>query len=96
MIPFSAPGWRPASMKRLLLTLALGSCLFTGCARHYVVSKPNGVKIYTTSKPKLVHGYYVFKDGSGKQVAVAQGDVLQIVPRSMANEPSSQFLPTDR
>ena len=83
-------------MKIALMALAVGLCALTGCVRRYVVSQTNGVKVYTTSKPKMSHGYYVFKDGAGKKVAVPSGDVLQIQPASMENEPGGQFLPTNR
>jgi len=82
-------------MKKVSLVLAVGVFALAGCARHYAVSMNNGVKVYTKSKPKLEHGYYVFKDGSGKKVAVAAGDVLQIQPASMEGKSGGNFLPSN-
>ncbi len=83
-------------LKRLLLVSFIGSMALTGCVRRYAVTMNNGLLIYTTSKPKLVHGNYVFKDGSGKEISVSQGQVTQIQPASMAKESNSQFLPSGR
>src|SRR5678815_6026297 len=49
-------------VKYIALIFLSGLVLLTGCASHYVITLNNGGRISTTSKPKLVHGAYVFKD----------------------------------
>jgi hypothetical protein len=76
-------------MKRsllLLLTLAL-----TGCAHPYVLKLQNGTRVTTKNKPKLDHGFYVFKDAKGLEARIPQGRVREMEPASMAGNEKDQF-----
>ena len=91
----SAIGSR-VTISRCLLVLLLSMAALTGCARHYAITLHNGQRVYTSSKPKLVHGYYVFKDGRGKETEFSQGDVIQIEPASDVSGQKLEFLPSSR
>jgi hypothetical protein len=83
-------------MKHLgrILLLAVGcilSLLMAGCAQSYVMKMQNGTRITTSSKPKMEHGYYVFKDSSGRKMQIPAGKVREIEPSSMAQEEKPQF-----
>jgi hypothetical protein len=66
----------------------------TGCAHQYVIKLSNGTKVTTASKPKLKHGYYVYKDAAGNEAKpIPQGRVVEIEPASMAEEEKDQFKP---
>lgn len=80
------------SLQRLLPVLVMICCLFTGCARHYVITLTSGARITTLSKPKLKGPVYVFKDAKGQPAQVSAGRVREIVPASMAREEGSQFM----
>ncbi len=79
-------------MKRLLPTLCLLAVLITGCARNYVITMNNGVRITTSGKPKLQGSNYVFKDAKGQPAQVSAGRVREIAPASMSTEEGSQFV----
>ena len=75
-------------MKSLLLSL-LGILLLAGCSSGYVLRTSNGASIRTANKPKLVNGFYYFKDSSGRDaVPVFAGNVTEISPASMASKDS--------
>jgi hypothetical protein len=81
--------------------MKLKRCLFlliplvmAGCAHHYVLTLNNGQHLTTASKPKLIKGYYCYKDAQGKDVYVAAGRVREIAPASMATQEGSQFRPS--
>ena len=79
-----------------ILPVALAALLIlTGCARTYVVTLSNGQRISTSTKPRLVNGFYYFKDSSGQDVRpVLSSNVREIAPTSMASPPpGSQFKP---
>jgi hypothetical protein len=60
----------------LIGALALG---LVGCAGHYAITLSNSDTIIATTRPKLDgHGYYVFKDASGKTVRISEFKVRQI------------------
>ncbi len=71
--------------------LLLASLMLAGCAHPYVIKRQNGTRITTSNKPKLDHGYYVFKDAQGRVSRIPAGSVRQIEPASMAEEEKSQF-----
>ena len=74
-------------MTKPFLPLLAGLLLSTGCARHYVLTMSNGDQIRTASKPKLVNGFYYFKDpAGGKAAPVFAGRVSEIAPASMASK----------
>ena len=73
------------------LLLAIAFLLTAGCASSYVLKMQNGTRITTQNKPKLEHGYYVFKDVQGRPSRVPAGRVRQIEPSSLAEEEKSQF-----
>jgi hypothetical protein len=79
------------TVKRFFLCLLIGLLPLCGCARHYVVRLNNGVRMATTSKPKLKNGAYHFKDTSGQETTVPAGRVVEIAPASMAKEENSTF-----
>ena len=66
-------------MKTILLGFLLAGMLTaTGCRTHYELTLSNTKTITAHSKPKLVDGYYVFKDANGQETSVFQGRVRQI------------------
>jgi hypothetical protein len=74
-------------MKRLFGSLCLGAFLWSGCAGNtYVIKLNNGLRLTSTSRPKLEHGNYVYTDASGKTASVPAGRVREIEPASMAKE----------
>lgn len=72
-------------MKKLLLTVLLGSFLFAGCARRYIVTLANGTQMSVIGKPKMEEGSYVCKDVLGQTVRIPRGSVREIAPASMAS-----------
>ena len=76
---------------RNLLAVVLAAVFLCGCARSYVVRLNNGLRITTASKPKLQHGYYVFKDAKGNVQQIPQGRVMEVAPASMAEDSDTQF-----
>ncbi len=70
---------------RLILTLACAG-LITGCARHYDVLLSNGLRVTTSSKPKLKDGYYAFKDAKGQEIQVSAARVNLIEPHQNTPE----------
>lgn len=81
------------TMNRFALILLICATGLTGCARQYVMKLGNGTKILTASKPKLSHGYYVFKDAAGNVNRISEGRVVEIQPTSMAEEDKNRFAP---
>jgi hypothetical protein len=81
------------TMKRFAFFLLICAAGLTGCARQYVMKLGNGTKIVTASKPKLSHGYYVYKDAAGNLNRVSEGRVVEIQPASMAEEDKNRFAP---
>ena len=79
-------------MKKLLGLTAAG-LLLCGCASSYVIKLNNGLRVTTASKPKLNHGYYVYKDAKGNIQQIPQGRVLEIAPSDMAQESDTAFKP---
>lgn len=67
-----------AAMGRNLALFALTALLLSGCVRRYAITLNNSDVILTTSRPKLVRGYYVFKDADGQEVRVNELRVRQI------------------
>ena len=76
-------------MRNVLAIVAAG-ILLCGCASNYVVKLNNGLRITTASKPKLQHGFYVFKDAKGNVQQVPQARVIEIAPASMAEDEDTQ------
>ena len=74
------------SVALLLLALCLG-----GCAHPYVLKMQNGTRVTSKSKPKLDHGYYVFKDYKGQDMRIPQGRVRELEPASMAEQENDRF-----
>ena len=79
-------------MKKLYVLAAVG-LLLCGCASSYVIKLNNGLRVTTASKPKLNHGFYVFKDAKGNVQQIPQNRVLEIAPADMVDESSSSFKP---
>lgn len=79
-------------MKPTLFLLLLSAVLLSGCARRYVITLQNGMRVTTVGKPQLQDGQYVFKDAKGQPGMISSGRVREIAPASMAREPNSQFL----
>lgn len=80
-----------SSAALLVVLLAL-----TGCARNYVMTLSNGSHVVTDGKPKLVNGYYVGKDPSGRPVEVSAGRVREVSPASMVEDEKQMFKPKTR
>jgi hypothetical protein len=84
-------------MKSLLPAL-VGLLLLTGCAHGYVLTMSNGSRVRTASKPRLVNGFYYFKDANGRDARpIFSGNVTEVSPASMAakeSAPAFQFTPS--
>jgi hypothetical protein len=75
-------------MKPLLSILA-GLFLLTGCSHGYILTMSNGDRVHTASKPRLVNGFYYFKDANGREARpVFSASVTEIAPASMASKDS--------
>jgi hypothetical protein len=78
-------------MTKPLLPFLAGLLLLTGCAHGYILTLSNGGSIHTGSKPKLVNGFYYFKDASGNPAPpVFAGRVSEIGPASMSSDSSKE------
>jgi hypothetical protein len=73
-------------MKRISLTLLLVPILLAGCARHYVLTLNNGLRVTSVGKPKLESGAYVFKDVHGQTTMIPAGRVREVAPASMSRQ----------
>jgi hypothetical protein len=72
------------------LVLAAGLVVLTGCAtRYYDVTLANGTRVVARSKPRLIEGYYVFKDLGGQRQEISSFKVNEIAPHS--TKPPSPF-----
>ena len=69
------------SMKKAFVVMLLGALAVTGCRTNYQVTLNNGNRITTSTKPKLVRGYYVFKDVYGHTNHVSEARVRAIEPQ---------------
>ena len=69
-------------MKKVCLLLALTAGLVTGCATRYDITLTNSNTITAFSKPKLVEGFYVFKNAAGEEARVSAMRVAAIGPQS--------------
>ena len=78
--------------KKLLPALA-GLLLLAGCAQNYVIVKTSGERITARGKPKLVNGYYRFKDASGQETQLFASRVREIAPANMVSDPTAAFKP---
>jgi hypothetical protein len=78
----------------MFLILSTGLVLLSGCARSYVMKMSDGRQIHTASKPKLQHGYYVFKDSKGQPVYIPQSRVREIAPASRSTKVHEPFMPS--
>jgi hypothetical protein len=77
-------------MTKTILPSLIGLLLLTGCSHGYILTKSNGERIQAASKPKLVNGFYYFKDANGRDARpVFSGSVSEIAPASMAGKESS-------
>jgi hypothetical protein len=69
-------------MKSVLLCLAgLLAVSAAGCRSRYDLTLSNSVSVTAYSRPKLVNGYYVFKDSKGQEARVFAGRVRSIEVR---------------
>ncbi|MDB6109903.1 MAG: hypothetical protein JWR69_1653 [Pedosphaera sp.] len=83
-------------MKAYWLIFLLIATVCAGCSTRYSVTLRNGSSITALSKPHLDPSgtRYVFKDASGKPMAVSRMAVREIAPESMRSPGNSSFLPT--
>jgi hypothetical protein len=58
---------RSAGAGALLLGAAF---LATGCARQYAILTNSAGTIYCKGRPRLEHGYYVYRDASGAEARI--------------------------
>jgi hypothetical protein len=80
-----------AGLRSLVLagTLALAG---SGCVfHHYDLTLQNGTVIRAKTKPKLDHGYYVFKDTAGKEIEINSMRVKEIQPVRPGSPASKPF-----
>lgn len=68
-------------MKKIFLAALLAVLAVTGCRTKYQLTLNNGNQVTTANKPKLVNGYYVFKDLNGQTNYVSQTRVRAIEPQ---------------
>jgi hypothetical protein len=82
-------------MTKLLLSVLAALLLLTGCSHGYILTMSNGERVRTASKPRLVNGFYYFKDAGGHEARpVFSASVSEIAPASMASKESgSSFKP---
>lgn len=80
-------------MNKPLLSALAALLLVTGCAtRGYVITLNTGERITTPHKPKLVNGFYYFKDAHGNPATpIFSGRVYEVAPASMASPPPNAF-----
>lgn len=81
---------------RFFLSSILVLLVFCGCSHTYVITLSSGTKLLSPHKPKLEHGYYVYKDAKGNPVYIPQGRVREIAPASMDKEETSKFKSSSR
>ena len=74
----------------LVLVLAFFA---TGCAQRYIITKTDGTRLITASRPKLVESKYVYKDASGQKVEVSKMRVRLIEPYSKESAGAQRRLP---
>ena len=79
----------PALRGALLLSVLMG--LLTGCALHYDMTLQNGDVIRAKTKPKLDHGFYVYKDLAGKEREINAMRIRQIEAVRPGSKPSRAF-----
>jgi hypothetical protein len=80
-------------MKLRGMIFLAGLVSLSGCAHQYVIKLNNGAKVSTQGKPKLEHGYYVYKDANGQPRSISQGRVVEIDRSSLAEDDKSKFKP---
>ena len=82
-------------MKKISWLFLAALLVLSGCARGYVITMDNGARVRAATKPKLVRGFYYFKDALGNDAdPVYSGEVKEIAPASMASkDPASNFKP---
>jgi len=74
-------------MTKIFLPALVGLVLLTGCSHDYVMILSNGDRVRASTKPRLVNGFYYYKDASGREGRpVFSGGVREIGPASMASE----------
>jgi hypothetical protein len=80
-------------MNKTVLILFAGLLLLTGCARTYVITLNNGERISTHGKPRQQSGMFVYRDMSGRDVAINALRVREIAPSSMVTDETAGFKP---
>ncbi|MDA1275957.1 MAG: YgdI/YgdR family lipoprotein [Verrucomicrobia bacterium] len=79
-------------MKRLLHSSILLVLIAAGCAMHYDISTTDGNRYRTASKPKLNEmGFYVFKDGVGREHKVSRLRIRKIEAVNPGDPPAFDF-----
>jgi hypothetical protein len=69
--------------------MLLGALAVIGCHTNYQLTLNNGNRITASTKPRLVEGYYVFKDMKGYTNRVSEGRVRAIEPQPSGHNQSS-------
>jgi hypothetical protein len=81
-------------MTKILLPALAGLLLLSGCSHLYVISMSDGSRYVAYSKPKLVNGFYHFKDAKGKEARpIYSGEVREIAPPNMMTDETANFKP---
>jgi hypothetical protein len=80
---------RLVNMRKVVWVALWAALMVTGCRTNYQLTLNNGNRITTSNKPKLVNGYYVFKDLHGQTNFVAESRVRAIEPQPRGSERSS-------
>ena len=74
---------------KCFLLLLLAAVLFCGCRTRYEITLSSGNKITAITKPKLVNGFYVFKDLDGQEAHINAMRVKVVQPQSHASKEST-------
>ena len=69
------------STTKVLFAVLLGALAVIGCRSNYQLTLNNGNRITASAKPRLVEGYYVFKDLDGHTNRVSEGRVRTVEPQ---------------
>jgi len=81
-------------MTKMLLPALAGLLLLTGCSHLYVVKTTDGSSYMAYSKPKLINGFYHFKDAKGNEARpVLSSQVREIAPPNMVTDETAGFKP---
>ena len=77
--------------KLLLLIFMLSAATLCGCRTRYELTLTNTTHVTAASRPKLVNGWYVFKDVTGRTNQISQSRVIQIEAKGPWDKSGDDF-----